>query len=152
MSAMNQQQFLRLAKRELELSYPRLASELGVGARTIEKWAMDPASPDHRAMPLIARKFVILLLDARKRSHIAAGDRAAAETIDAIAAQMDPDRLASSLRTFDALQRSARRLAPLRAPRGKPKSFRTLAEKNEWERAEETRHARRIRAQAARGR
>lgn len=148
---MKQQEFLRLAKRELGLTYPALAQELGVSARTIEKWAMDPASPDHRPMPLIAKRFIVKLLDERKGHHLKAGDRAAAETIDAIAAQVDPRRLAASLRTFDSLQRSASRLFHPVARR-KPAFFRDFDEKNRWERQEEARNARRIRAQASRDR
>ena len=146
---MNQQDFLRAAKRELGLSYPSLARELGVSARTIEKWAMTRASPDHRPMPLIARRFILKLLDEHKRQRLQQGDRAAAETIDAIGAQVDPQRLAHSLRTFDTLQRSARVFLGAYEPRPKP-VFRSFAAKNRWEREEEVRHARRIRAATAR--
>ncbi len=149
---MKQQQFLRVAKRELGLTYPALARELGVSARTIEKWAMDRSSPDHRPMPLIATRFIVKLLGERKRELLAAGDRTAAETIDAIAAQVDAEKLAASLRTFDALQRSAHRLGAVAVPRRKPAFFRDFAQKNRWERDEEARNARRIRAQAARRR
>ncbi len=145
---MDQRDFLRIAKRELGLTYPGLAGKLGVAPRTMDKWAMDPASPDHRAMPLIARRFVLHLLDECKRGHLAGGDRAAAETLEAVAAQVDGDRLAASLRTFDALQRSARSLGHP-SPRAKP-AFRTMAEKNRWERDEEIRIARKLRAQATR--
>jgi transcriptional regulator with XRE-family HTH domain len=146
---MDQRGFLRLAKRELGLTYAGLARELGVGARSLEKWTLDPASPDRRAMPLIATRFIIKLLDERKRDLLAAGERGPAETIDAIVAQVDPRRVAEALRTFDALQRSARRMR-LVPDRPKPERFRTFGEKNEWERNEEARHARRIRSQAAR--
>lgn len=147
---MKQQEFLRVAKRELGLTYPAFARELGISARTIEKWAMDPSSPDHRPMPLMARRFIVKLLDERKRKYLAAGDRSGAETIDAIAAQVDPERLAASLRTFDALQRSARRLGGAVIATRKPAFFRDFTEKNKWERDEEARNARRIRAQTAR--
>ena len=60
---------------------------------------------------------------------------------------MDPARLAASMRTFDALQRSSRRMAPMDVPRNKPRSFTTFAQKNAWERKEETRLARRAQAQ-----
>ena len=146
---MNQQDFLRAAKRELGLSYPGLARELGVSARTIEKWAMTRASSDHRPLPLIARRFILKLLDEHKRERLRQGDRASAETIDAIGAQVDPQRLAHSLRTFDMLQRSAHTLLLNYRPRPKP-VFRSFAAKNRWEREEEVRHARRIRAKAAR--
>jgi transcriptional regulator with XRE-family HTH domain len=147
---MDQRDFLRLAKRELGLTYPALARELGVGERSLEKWTLDPASPDRRAMPLIATRFVIKLLDERKRALLEAGARAEAETIDAVVAQVDSRRVAEALRTFDALQRSARRMRLLPG-RLKPERFRTFEEKNEWERNEEARHAKRIRSQAARG-
>ena len=150
MGRMKQGHFLQLAKRELGLTYPALANELGVSARAMEKWSIDPASPDHRAMPLIATRFIARLLEERKRAHLAAGNRAAAETIDAMVAQMDPQRLAASLRTFDALQRAARALAV--SPARRKPAFRTFAAKNAWEREEETRHARRARAPAARNR
>ncbi len=146
---MNQQDFLRAAKRELGLGYSSLAAELGVSPRTIEKWAMSESSPDHRPMPLIARRFVLKLLDECKREKLRNGDRAAAETIDAIGAQADPRRFALSLHVFDALQRTARRLQGAYTARRKP-AFSSFAEKNRWERAEETRRARRIRAKAAR--
>lgn len=149
---MKQQDFLRVAKRELGLTYPALARELGVAARTIEKWSMDPASADHRPMPLMARRFILKLLDERKRAVLQTGDRGTAETIDAIAAQVDPERLAASLRTFDALQRSSISTQGAPSPRRKPAFFRDFAEKNEWQREEEARHARRIRAQATRRR
>lgn len=149
MEAVKQQEFLRVAKRELGLTYPALALELGVSARTVEKWALDPASGDHHPMPLMATRFIVRLLDERKGHHLKAGDRAAAETIDAIAAQVDPRRLAASLRTFDALQSSASRLVHPGARR-KPAYFRNFGEKNRWERDEEARNARRIRTQASR--
>lgn len=146
---MDQRDFLRLAKRELGFTYPALARELGVGARSLEKWTLDPASPDRRAMPLIATRFIIKLLDERRRTLLKDGERGSAETIDAIIAQVDSRRVAEALRTFDALQRSARRMR-LIPGRLKPERFRTFEEKNEWERDEEARHARRIRSQAAR--
>jgi transcriptional regulator with XRE-family HTH domain len=131
------------------LSYPGLARELGVSARTVEKWAMTEASPDHRPMPLIARRFILRLLDERKRERLAAGDRTAAEAIEAIGAQVDPERRNRSLRTFDLLQRTAARLMGAHAPRPKP-AFKSFTEKNRWEREEELRHARHVRAKAAR--
>jgi transcriptional regulator with XRE-family HTH domain len=146
---MNQQDFLRAAKRELGLSYPGLAEEIGVASRTVEKWAMSETSPDHRPMPLMARRFILRLLDERKRERLAQGDRAAAETIDAIGAQADRERRERSLRTFDTLQRNARRLMGSHPVRPKP-DFRSFSEKNRWEREEEVRHARHIRAKAAR--
>ena len=146
---MDQREFLRLAKRELGLTYPALARELGVGARTVEKWTLDPASPDRRRMPTIAARFIVKLLDERRIAALDSGDRATAETIDALAGQVDPRRQAAALRTFDALQRSARR-AGLVSGRAKPERFRSFAEKNEWERREEARHARHIASQAPR--
>ena len=146
---MNQQDFLRAAKFQLGLTYPALARELGVSPRTVEKWAMAEGSPDHRPMPLIARRFVLKLLDERKQEKLSAGDRGAAETIDAIGAQVDPERRERSLRTFDGLQRVARRLMGDAPARPKP-AFRNFAERNRWQRAEEIRHARHIRAKAAR--
>lgn len=139
---MDQQDFLRRARRELGMPYRQLAAELGVSERTLEKWTLKPASGDHRAMPLMAIRLVLRLLDDRKRELLARGDRMAAETIDALGAQVDPARLAASLRTFDALQRSSRRLASAAAPRRKPRAFASFARKNAWERAEETRLAR----------
>ena len=149
---MDQQTFLRRARRELGLAYGGLATELGVSHRTIEKWTLKPSSADHREMPLMAIRLILRMLDDHKRTLIARGDRDAAEVIDAIAAQVDPARLAASLRSFDALQRSARRLVPAETRRRKPRSFATLARKNEWERAEETRLARRAQAPASRKR
>jgi transcriptional regulator with XRE-family HTH domain len=146
---MDQRDFLRLAKRELGLTYPALARELGVGERSLEKWTLDPASPDRRAMPLIATRFIVKLLDERKRTLLEEGDRGSAEAIDAIVAQVDPRRVREALRTFDALQRSAKRLG-LVPGRPKPEKFTSFEEKNEWERNEEARHARRIRSQATR--
>lgn len=146
---MDQQAFLRRASNELGLPYRRLALELGVGRRTLEKWALQRASPDHRAMPLVAIRLILRLLDDRKRELIAQGDRAAAEAIDALGAQVDPARLAASMRTFDALQRSARRIFQMGVPRRKPRSFATFARKNAWERKEETRLAGRTQAQAS---
>jgi transcriptional regulator with XRE-family HTH domain len=113
--AMDQQTFLRRARLELGLSYRALAAELGISPRTIEKWATKRSSADHRVMPLIAIRFILRMLDDRKRILIARGDRSAAEVIDAIGAQVDPARLAASLRTFDALQRSARRMEEVRS-------------------------------------
>ena len=146
---MDQQAFLRRARKELGVPYRQLAAELGVSERTIEKWSLRGASADHRAMPLMAIRFILRLLDERKRELLAHGDRAAAEAIDALGAQVDPARLAASLRTFDALQRSSRRMVAMGAARRKPRSFATLARKNAWERKEETRLARRAQAPAA---
>lgn len=149
---MKQVSLLRLAKRELGLSYPRLAATMGVSGRTMEKWALDPSSGDHREMPLMARKFLCHLLEEPRRRHLAAGERDAVERIDAIASQADPDRLRESLRAFDSLQRSADALAPMRARRGRPRHFATLAAKNAWEDKEALDHARRARAKSARRR
>ncbi|HEX4944943.1 MAG TPA: hypothetical protein VFV55_11360, partial [Usitatibacteraceae bacterium] len=143
---------LRLAKRELGLSYPRLATTLGVSERTMEKWALDPSSGDHRGMPLMARKFLCHLLEEAKRRHLSAGDRDSAERIDAIAANADPARMRVSLQAFDALQRTANALAPMRARPDRPRFFRTLAEKNSWEDKEILENARRARAKSARRR
>jgi hypothetical protein len=149
--SMDQQAFLRRASAELGLSYPRLAAELGVSGRTVEKWSLKATSSDHREMPLMAVRLMLRLLDDRKRELLAQGDRAGAEAIDALGAQVDPARVASSMRTFDALQRSMSRLAPP-MPRRTPRAFATLALKNAWERREETRHARLAQAAAARKR
>lgn len=148
---MNQQTFLRCARGALGLSYRRLAEELGVSERTIEKWSMRPTSGDHRAMPLMAIRLILRMFDDRKRELLASGDRNGAEVLDAIGAQVDPVRMAASLKTFDALQRSARRLVPLEPGRRKPRSFSTFAQKNAWERTEEVRRARRIQAATAPG-
>lgn len=139
---MDQQPFLRRARHELGLTCGELARELGVSARTVEKWSLRANSGDRREMPLMAIRLVLRMLDDRKREAIAHGDRAAAEVIDAIGAQVDPARRAASLRAFDALQRSAGRLAPAPVPRRKPRSFATFAQKNAWDRREETRIAR----------
>ena len=150
---MDQAIFLRLAKRQLGVTFARLADEMGVSSRTMEKWASPPESPDRREMPLIARKFLVRLLDDRKQSLLAAGDRKGAETIDAIAARIEPERLRVLLRAFDSLQRTARRLAPMQArPAGRPRAFASLDEKNAWQREEEAKNARRIRAASARAR
>jgi transcriptional regulator with XRE-family HTH domain len=145
---MNRQAFLRRVRDELGLSNAQLANELGVSARTIEKWSLRADSDDHREMPLIAIRFILRLLDDRKRELLARGDRSGAEAIDALGAQVDPARLAASLRTFDSLQRSAARLVPMPTLR-KPPYFTTQAKKNEWQRKEELRNARRAQAQAA---
>jgi hypothetical protein len=144
-----QQSFLRHASRLLRLPYRGLAEALGVSERTVEKWSLKASSPDHRAMPLMAVRLTLRMLDDRKRILIAEGDRAEAEAIDALGAQVDPARLAESLHTFDILQRSAQRLALFDAPRRKPRSFATFAEKNAWERKEEVRVARRAQATSA---
>ena len=149
---MDQQSLLRLAKRELGIPYPRLAEALGVSERTIAKWSLAAGSGDHRAMPLIARKFLARLLSDRKREHLAAGERAAAERIDAISSRLDPAVMRETLKAFDALQRSADVLAPRGGSARKPRYFRTPAQKNAWEEAEAIRHARRARAKNARGR
>lgn len=146
--AMDQQAFLRRAKAELDASYRHLAAELGVSERTIEKWSLKPTSPDHREMPMMAIRLLLRMLDDRKREHLARGDRSAAEVLDALGAQVDPARLAASMRTFDALQESAARAAPMRSPRNKPRFFATPSEKNAWERKEEIRLARLLNAQA----
>jgi hypothetical protein len=149
---MDQQTLLRLIKRELGMSYPRLAAEMGVSERAMEKWSMAATSGDHRAMPLIARKLLVRMLAERKREHLTAGNRSAAETIDAISANADPAILRASLRAFDSLQHSANVIAPMSVSPTRPKHFRTHAEKNAWEEQETLRNARRIRAQNARAR
>ena len=149
---MHQQTLLRLTKRELGLSYPRLAEALGVSERTIAKWSLDPASGDHREMPLIARKFLARLLGDRKREHLSKGERTAAERIDAISSRLDPAVMRESLRAFDALQLAADAFAPAKRAAAKPRYFRTLAEKNAWQEREALQNARRSRAKSARGR
>lgn len=136
---MDQQTFLRLAKRELGLSYPRLAEEIGVSPRTLEKWALGVGSRDHREMPRIAWKSISRLLEERKRAQILAGDRATAEAIDAIVAHVSPDRLREALRAFVSLQRSANLFVPMSTPRDRPGYFRTQAEKNAWNEQDELR-------------
>src|SRR5687767_2442398 len=101
---MDQQMFLRIAKRELALSYQELAARIGVSARTIEKWSLARSSSDHRVMPRIAIKFIAHLLEETKRARILRGDRPGAELIDAVVSHVDADKLRESLRTFDALQ------------------------------------------------
>jgi len=146
---MDQQTFLRLAKRELGTTYPKLAEEIGVGARTLEKWTLASRSGDARTMPLIARKFIARLLEDHKRARIMAGDRGSAEVVDALVAQVSADKLHEVLRTFDALQRSANALASMSAPRNKPRFFKAASDKNRWERKEEIRNARRIAQKSA---
>lgn len=128
------------------MPYRRLAAELGVSGRTIGKWTLRRTSGDYREMPLMATRLILRLLDDHKRALIARGDRAAAEVIDALGAQVDPARLLASMRTFDVLQRASRRLSPPGPSHRKPRSFATLASKNAWERREETRLARRTQA------
>lgn len=142
---MDQQTFLRLAKRELGLSYQQLAARIGVSPRTLEKWSLARGSRDRRAMPRIAVKFIGHLLEDRRRSLILSGNRAAGESIDALVSHVDADKFRDSLRTFNALQQSASTLAPLSVVRGKPRYFVSLEEKNEWRRKEELVHARRVR-------
>ncbi len=140
---MDQQTFLRLAKRELGVAYPKLASEIGVSARTIEKWSLDVRSGDHRKMPLIAEKFISKLLEEKKRARVLAGDRKTAEAIDAILSHVSKEKRQDALRTFDQLQRSANVFVQMTVAGDKPRYFRTLAEKNAWSEEEEIRHARR---------
>ena len=139
---MDQQAFLRRASGELGLTYAQLAAELGVSKRTVEKWSLKSTSVDHRGMPLIAVRLILLMLDQRKRELLMRGDRVAAEAIDALGAQVDSARVAASMRTFDALQRSLGRMSSAARARRKPRSFATFALKNAWERREETRLAR----------
>jgi hypothetical protein len=139
---MDQQTFLRRASKELGMTYRQVSQALGVSERTVEKWSLKGASPDHREMPLMAIRLLLRMLDDRKREHLAHGDRSAAEVIDALGVQVDHERLVASMKTFDALQRSMTRLMPASAPRRKPASFATMAAKNAWERREEARLAR----------
>jgi hypothetical protein len=148
---MDQATLLRLAKRELQLSCPGLAETLGVSPRTMAKWTLGPDSGDRRAMPLIARRFLVHLLDAAKRRHLESGDRTAAERIDALSAQADPARMRESLLAFDALQRTADTLVPMTVRR-RPPHFRTWASKAAWEEKEALADTRRARAQSARSR
>lgn len=142
---MNQQSFLRLAKRELGVSYRELAAEIGVSPRTMEKWSLDARSPDHRDMPLIATKFISRLLEDRKRARVLAGDRDTAEAVDAIVSQVDNDRFREVMQTFDTLQRSASTFVPMTVVRDKPRYFKSLLDKNAWSREEELTYARRVR-------
>lgn len=144
---MERHAFLKRASIELGMTYRQVAEALGVSLRTVEKWSLRETSPDHREMPLMAIRLLLRMLDDRKRVLLAGGDRAAAETLDALGAQVDPARLAASMKTFDALQRSMARLAP--APRRKVRAFRTPAAKNAWERSEEVRLARRSLSKAS---
>ena len=149
---MNQQRILRLAKRQLGLSYPGLAGELGVATRSLEKWVLHGQSGDHREMPLTARKLLARLLVERAQEHIAAGNREAAEPLEALASQSDPAMLRRALRVFDGLQHAADTLAPMRAPPRKPRHFRSPAAKNAWQEREDLAHARHARAKSARHR
>jgi transcriptional regulator with XRE-family HTH domain len=146
---MDHRTFLRLAKRELGLSYPELARQLGVSARTIEKWSLDERSPDHRGMPRMATKFLCHLLEDLKRRRVLAGDRGAAEAIDALVSHVDPQKSLAALHTFDALQRSANALGMMIVARNKPRYFKTSSDKNAWRAKEELEHARRIRKASA---
>ncbi len=139
---MDQQTFLRLAKRELGVSYPQLAGEIGVSARTMEKWSLTDKSADHRQMPLMARKFIARLLEEKKYAQVLAGDRATAEVVDAIASHVNRDSYHEALLTFDSLQRSANRLVRLRVYHDRPCYFRNWSEKNAWSEEEEIRNAR----------
>ena len=140
---MDQQTFLRLAKRELGVSYPQLAALIGVSPRTLEKWSLSARSPDHRAMPLIATKFISKLLEDLKRTRLMAGDRGTAEAIDALVSHVSIEKSQDALRTFDTLQRSASAFVRLSVARNKPRYFRTLSDKNAWSEKEETDNARR---------
>ena len=128
------------------MPYRQLAEALGVSERTVAKWSLKASSADHRQMPLIAIRLLLRMLDDRKGEHLTRGDRPAAETIDALGVQVDSARLAASMKSFDALQRSMARLVA--APRRRPRAFRTMSAKNEWERNEETRLARLAHAKA----
>jgi DNA-binding XRE family transcriptional regulator len=139
---MNQQTFLRVAKRELGLSYPELALAIGVSPRTIEKWSLHGLSQDFRMMPLMAVKFISRLLEDKKRIQVLAGDRETAETIDALASHVDREKYLDSLRTFDSLQRSANAMLRMRVVPNKPGFFKTQEEKNTWSEQEEIRNAR----------
>jgi transcriptional regulator with XRE-family HTH domain len=138
---MDQKTFLCLAKRELGLSYPQLATIIGVSPRTMEKWSLNQQSADFRKMPLIARKFICSLLEEEKRRQILAGNRSTAEVIDAIVAHVSDEKYLDSLRTFEALQKSANAIVRLTVARDKPRYFRKPAEKNAWSEAEEIRNA-----------
>ena len=141
---MKQQTFLRLAKRELGVSYRELAAQLGVSPRTIEKWSLGDGSADHRDMPLIAWNFISWLLEDMKRVRLQAGDRRTAEAVDAIVSHVSAEKLRKTLATFDALQRSASAFVPMTVARDKPRYFKTVAEKNAWSETEERRNARRV--------
>lgn len=149
---MDQQTFLRLAKRELGLTYPRLAAEIGVSPRTMDKWALGGRSSDHREMPLIARMFISRLLEEKKRAQVLAGDRGTAEAVDAIISHVSEEKYREALRTFDALQRSANALVPMTVSPDKPRYFKSLAEKNAWGEEEEIRNARSAEKKSARAR
>src|ERR1700689_2432324 len=129
---MDQKTFLRLAKRELQLSYLQLAAAIGVSPRTMEKWSLQEQSIDFRRMPLIAQKFICKLLEEEKRTQILAGNRATAEIIDAIVSHISKEKYLDSLRTFEALQRSANAIVRMTQARDKPRYFKQPAEKNAW--------------------
>lgn len=141
---MDQSTFLRLAKRELGFSYPALAVRLGVSPRTMEKWSLNSRSRDYRKMPRMAVRFIAELLESRKRECLAGGDRASAETIDAILAHVSLEKFIVSLTTFDRLQRAADAIAPMVVLPGRPPHFATLAQKNAWDQQVEMFNARRI--------
>lgn len=139
---MDQQTFLRLAKRELGVSYPQLAAQIGVSPRTMEKWSLGARSSDHRAMPLIAKKFISRLLEDLKRTRVLAGDRGTAEAVEALVSHVNTEKLRDVLRTFDTLQRSVSAFVPMTVARDKPRYFKTLADKNAWSEKEELDNAR----------
>lgn len=143
MQRMKQQTFLRLAKRELGISYHQLANEIGVSPRTMEKWSLSDRSSDHREMPLIATKFISKLLEDLKRARLLAGDRRTAEIVDALVSHVDTEKLQDALRTFETLQQSSSVFVPMTVVRGKPRYFKTVSDKNAWSEKEELANARR---------
>lgn len=143
---LNQQRFIRLARRELGLTNESLAETLGVSPRTVTKWLLPSASADFRAMPRMALNFISQLLLSKKASLLAEGRRADAEVIDAILTlPRDGKELLANLEAFDRLQRSALFPHWERLPE-RPFYFERLGDKNEWMRREELMNARKMRA------
>lgn len=146
-----QQDFIRLARRELGMSNAALAQTLGVSTRTLAKWMLPGGSVDFRAAPRMAINFLGLLLRQRKASLLAQGRRADCEVIDAILTlPEDGAGLMAAMDTFDRLQRSTLFPRWERLP-ARPRYFRRLSDKNDWLRREEIENARRHDASADQG-
>lgn len=55
---MSQQEFLRDAMRQLDMTRPQFAERIGTKARTLDNWLLPSDSNEFRAMPDMVWKFV----------------------------------------------------------------------------------------------
>ncbi|NIE81955.1 transcriptional regulator [Burkholderia sp. Cy-647] len=66
-SDLPQQEFLRYAMDQLEMTRDEFAARVSVARRTLDKWLLPSQSPDFRSMPDMGRSYVQEILEWQKK-------------------------------------------------------------------------------------